>query len=349
MIVIRIVLFVLILILALIFAYYNLTVVELNLFNYSYEIPLFLALFVSFISGFIAAYLLAEARGFGLRRYAERVRKGMLNLWKGYPSKAEGDFSRLLNHEEILPLLITALKEQGRKPAIDLQRYESGIAETALAQILLREDREKTRDLLEKALGGIFFLDGEVEKALELQRSIVSDCERSVKEEERRILASILAESGGEESAGELEKLPPAPLSLAVLSSLKDHRRRRKHFSRSFSEGIQNEVLMILVERNTLSPEIVEAVEDNRERFSPETLAMLYLNVGMYEKLEGLKESLPEPIKLVVRWGAEECGKQVLSLLKMWECSQCGREYALYTPVCNSCFEWNKLRIRGGR
>jgi len=364
MIVIRIVFFVTLLLFALIFAYYNLGNVRLSFMDYSYELPLFLLVFASFIAGFLIAFFLGEIRGLGLRRYAERMRRGLVDLWRGYPAKAEAEFSKILNREEVFPLFLKALKDQGRRFSGDLQRYSAGIAEAALAEELFRRDRTRAKDLLEKALGkewgnlrarrllrGLFFLEGEGEKALELQRSLTSDCERSFRDEEKRILASVLAEVEGESALSELEKLPPTPASLALLSSVSDQKRRRKNFSRSFGEGIHNEVLMILVERNTLTPEVVETVEENRSRFSPEVLALLYMNVGMYEKLEDLKPELPEPIKLVVDLGTEggaECQRNVISLLRVWECSYCAREHSSYTPVCSGCLEWNKLRVKGG-
>ncbi len=364
MIVIRIVLFVAFLLFALLFAYYNLESVKLSFLNYTYELPLFLLVFVSFIAGFLIAFFLGEIRGLGLRRYAERVRRGLAYLWRGYPSRAETELSKILNREEVFPLFLKALKGQGRRPSGDLQRYSGGIAETALAEEIFREDRDRAKDLLEKALGkewgnlrarrllrGLFFLEGEGEKALELQRSLASDCERSLRDEERKVLASVLAEVEGESALSELEKLPPTPVSLALLSSVPDQKRRRKNFSRSFGEGVHNEVLMILVERNALTPEVIELVEDNRDRFNPQVLALLYMDVGMYEKLEGLKAQLPEPIKLVVDLGTEggtACQKSVRSLLRIWECLSCGREHRSYTPVCPGCLEWNKLRVKGG-
>ncbi len=364
MIVLKVVVFVALLIIALVFAYYNLESVRLNFPNYSVEIPLFLIVFASFVFGFLIAFILAEVKGFGWRRYAERVRRGMVNLWKGYPSRAETELSRLLNGEEVVPLFLRAMKEQGKLPSLNLRKYSEGIAETTLAELLVREDREKAKDLLEKALGkrwenlrarrllrGLFFLEGEGSKALDLQRSLVSDCERSLRDEERRVLASILAEVNGDSSLSELEKLPPTPSSLALLSSVGDQKKRRKSFSRSFSEGIQNEVLLILVERSALTPEVVELAEENRERFHPSVLALLYMNVGMYGKLEGLKGDLPEPIKLVAGLGTEEsqeCRKGLASLLRVWECSHCGKEHATYSPVCSGCLEWNRLRVKGG-
>jgi hypothetical protein len=247
---------------------------------------------------------------------------------------------------------------------VDTSRYTAGIAETFLASRLFREDRARARDMLEKALGkdwsnlrarrilrGIFFLEGEGEKALELQRSLVSDCERSLRDEERRVLATLLAEVRGEEVLSEIEKLPPTPSTLALLSAVQDQKRRRKNFSRAFSENMQGEVLLILVERGRLTPEIVELVEENREKFTPEALAFLYLNVGMYEKLRDLKEKLSDPIKLMIDLNAEgdrECRQGIVSLVRIWECSGCGRDYQTYTPVCPGCLEWNRLRVKGG-
>ncbi len=364
MIVLRIFIFVSVLLLALIFAYYNLQGVKLVFFQYSVEMPLFLAILISFVAGFLIAFMLSEIKSLRWKRYTEKLKKGLSYMWKGYPSRAETELSKLLNNEEITPLVVNVQKALGKIPSLKTEKYKEGIAETALAEALLREDLEKSKDLLEKALGkqwknlkarkllrSIYFLKGEGEKALELQRSIISDSEKNMRDNEKRILATLLIEVKGEESITEVEKLPPTPTSLAFLSSIQDNKRRKKSFSRAFTEGIQNEVLTILIEKNALNPEILEIAEENKKSIKKEVMALLYLSVGMYEKLEELKESLREPIKLITDLGnekAKECGKEIALLLYLWECSACGKEFKKYSPLCSNCLEWNKLRVKGG-
>ncbi len=364
MILLKVIIFVFLLLFALIFAYYNLQSVKVSLPGYSLEIPLFFIIFASFLLGFLIAYVLSEIKGFGWRRYGDKLRKGLVELWKGYPGRAEGELSRLLDREEVTPLYIKALSELGKTPSLYLQRYSQGIVETMLAENMFRHDRLRAKDLLEKALGknwenlrarrllrSLYFIDGEKEKALELQKNILSDSEKALKKEEKRVLASMIASIKGVEASEELEKLPPTPLSLAVLAGDQDSKRRKKYISKAFSEGMHNEVLLILMDRNNLTPETLEVVEENRDKIDVSVLSLLYMGVGRYEKLEELKESLPNPIRLVIDKGLEEgreCYRDLVSLLHMWECSSCGRWYSSFTPVCVNCLKWNRLKVKGG-
>ncbi len=358
MIIIKVAVFIAVVLFALIFAYYNLKPVKLIFFNYSLELPFFLYLLISFVLGFLIAYVLGELRAFGWRRYSERLREGLKKLWLGYPSGASKELSKLVDREEIVPLYMKAFREIFKIPSLYLQRYESGIAETSLAEILFRKERDRAKDLLEKALGknlknlrakrmlrSIYFLEGDHEKAVDLQRSLLKESEKELREEERRVLASMLANS---DNLKELEKLPLTPLSLAVLSSQEEAKRRKRFFLRAFEEGLQDETLLIMIERNLLSPEVLEVVEENKENLSKVVLALLYTNLGMYEKIKELKDDLPDPIRIFADRGLEElkeCYQAFSQSITYWECEVCGKEYRRYTPVCQNCLSWNRLGI----
>jgi uncharacterized integral membrane protein len=364
MILLKAIIFVILLIFALVFAYFNFQNVRISFFGFSYEIPLFLGLFASFIVGFLTAYLISGLKGMEWRRYSERVKKGLRNLWTGYPDKARSELSKLLNEEEVVPIYAEAMKELGKEISLYLQRYTGGIVETVLAEDIHKFDRERAVDLLEKAVGknwknlrakrllrSLYFLKGESEKALDLQRELVKESERSLKEAERRVLASLLAEVKGKESAEELKDLPPTPSSLSILIQEGDQKARRRYALKMFQEKMQNETLLSLMEKNSLTPEVLEVVDENREAVSRSVLALLYLNVGMYEKLEELKEELPAPIKIVIDKGFgedRECYRDLMSLLRLLECGECGKEYSRYLPLCSNCLAWNRLRIIGG-
>ena len=356
MMVLKAVTFVALLLLALLFAYYNLQEVEIRFFRYSLKLPLFLSILVSFVLGFLLAYLSSEIRYVGTRRYGEKLRRALRKLWTGRYAGAESELSKVLDEEEAVPLYVEALERLEKEPSLYLQKYDLGIVETTLAKRVFREDRERAKNLLEKALGKnwenlearrvlrtLYFLDGELEKSLDLQRSLVQDSEKQVRDTERRILASMLAEAKGKEALQELEKLPLVPSSLALLIRSKDQKGRRKYLSKMFDLRLQNEVVLILTERNGLSPELLETVEERRGEISEVVLAFLYTNLGMHERLEDLKDNLPQPIRALIARGVDvgEC-------LALWECSYCGKEHARYTPVCGNCLSWNKLKTKGG-
>ena len=356
MIALKVILFAILLLGALLFAYYNLQEAQVRFLNYSIKMPLFLLLMISFVLGFILAYLSNELRSIGSRKYGERIRNGLRKLWTGRYAEAEAEFSKLLEGEEVVPLYVKALDRLGKEPSLYLEKYSSGVVETTLARRLFKKDPERARNLLEKALGknwdnlearrllrSLYFLLGELEKALDLQRSPLQDSEKQLREEEKKVLASMLSEIKGEEAVQEIDKLPLTPSSLALLLRSSDSKRRKKLLSKIFQLGLQNEVVLILTEKNGLFPELIEAVEENRERFNKAVLAFLYASLGMQERLEDLKESLPKPIRTFISGNAEdrEC-------LMLWECSECGKEHGRYTPLCGNCLTWNKLKTKGG-
>ncbi len=356
MIVLKAALFLFLLFLALVFAYYNLQEVEIRFFKYSLKLPLFLSILLSFVIGFLVAYLSSELRYVGARRYGDRLKKALRKLWTGRYAGAESELVKVLDEEETVPIYVEVLSHLEKEPSLYLQRYGLGIVETTLAKKIFKSDRERAKNLLEKALGknwenlearrmlrSIYFLEGDYEKGLDLQRSLVQDSEKQLRDVEKRVLASMLAEARGEEALQEVEKLPLTPSSLALLIRAKDPKGRKKYVSKMFDLGLQNEVVLILTERNGLSPELMEAVEERRDRVSTVVLAFLYMSLGMRDRLEDLKDNLPQPIRTLIVKGVEEG-----ECLKLWECSSCGKEHARYTPVCGNCLSWNKLRTKGG-
>ena len=360
--VIKLLLLLVLLVLTVLFAYFNLTKVKLSFFNLSYELPLFLVVFLSFGTGLLLAVLLQGIRGTELRRYGERLRKALVNLYTGYPVKSRSELLKLLDREETVPLYFNASKLLSEEPSVYLQKYSLGIVETEKALELFKKDRERAKDLLEKALGKnwdnlrarrllrtIYYLEKETKKAIDLQRQIVEDSEKALKKREKSILADLLAELNGEGAVDEVEKLPPTPLALAVLIGSSD--KKEKYVRRMFEEGLQNETLDLLIAKNLLSPEVIEEVERNREQVSSLILANLYASVGMYERLGALKEKLPVPIRVIIDkgyWEDRECYREVLSCVPVFECDECGKEYGSYTPVCGNCLTWHRLKIKGG-
>ena len=345
--------------LTLLFAYQNIDSVSVSFLKYRVEIPLFLALLVSFVLGFVLSYVAVGFTTMGAKNYARRMKRALLSLWLGQNSDAEKEFSKLLNYEETVPLFGEALRALGKSPQVYLQKYGLGIAETYMAGEILKKDRRRAKDLLEKALGknwdnlsarrmlrSVYFLEGEFEKAIDLQRNILKDTDKKLREVEKRILASILARGKGDEALGELEKLPPTPASLSLLSVSGEPKGRKKYILRAFEEGLQNEVVLILTEENRVVPELVEVVEEKSSHLSPTVLALLYGSVGMHTKLEKLTPSLPPEVRAV--YEKKDLCKELVSLLKLWECGVCGKEYSSYSPLCENCLSWDKLRVKGG-
>ena len=359
--VIKVFLFVVALMITLVFAYYNMEDVKLKFLNYSLEMPLFLALLVSLSVGFLLAYLVSEIRIFSLRRYRDRVRKALRNLWTGYPRKAENALKGLASSEEMVPLYLMSLKDQNKHPEINTENYRTGIAETFLAETFLRQDLKRAKDLLEKALGknwdnlrakrllrSIYFLEGEHQKAVDLQRSLISAVESGLREEEEKVLASMISESLGEKALDEVERLPKTLSSLALIISRSEEDKGAKIFQKALDQGMGSDLLAVLWERRSLTPRILEITWERREDFDPDLLVLLYADMGMVERLEGLKERISPPIRFFTERDWEVC-KELLKVVDIWACGECGMEYRSYTPVCVGCLAWNRLKIKGGR
>lgn len=364
MMLVKVVLLIVLLILALIFAYFNLQSVKVSFFRFSYEVPLFLTVFASFIMGFLIAYIVSEIKGLKWKRYSEKLSKALESLWTGYPEKARGELAKLIDREEVTPLYAKAMKELEREASVYLQRYSLGIVETTIAEDVFRRDIDRAQDLLEKALGknwknlkalrmlrSVYYMRGEQEKAIDLQRKLIQESEKPLKELEKKVLASMLAQSKGVDALKEIEALPLTPSSLAILCSHPEGKERRKAAALMFQEGMQNEALLVIISKNLLTPEVIEKVEENRDKVDVSVLALLYLSVGMYEKFNELKDYLPAPIKNLTSKGYgedRECYRELLSLVRLLECEECGKEYSHYSPLCVNCLNWNKLKTKGG-
>ncbi|GEM_PF-2491425 len=359
--VLKVVVFVGLLLIALVFAYYNMQEVRLTFLNYSLSVPLFLTVIAGFSAGFLVAYLVSEIRRIPLKRFRDKSTKGLTLLWTGHLKKAEGILRSLSRNEEMVPLYVLSRREQGKEPDTNPERYGAGIAEVSLAEHLLRSDPKRARDLLERALGKnwgnlrarrilrtLYFIEGDSSKAVDLQRSLVRDSDQPLKQEEEKILASMLSEAFGEKALEEIDRLPKTLSSMALMISKTDEEKVAKVFERAVQEGMGTDLLALLWERKTLSPAILDVTVEREEAFDPDLLALLYADLGLTDRLEGLKEKVSTPIRFLTQRDREVC-REVLKILDLWVCEVCGMGYRSYTPVCVGCFSWNRLKIKGGR
>ena len=363
MIVLKVVLFLSLVFLSLVFAYFNLSPVEVSLFGKVYRLPLFSVILASFVIGFLTSYVILGIKLLSWKLYGSRLSSGLIHLWNGYPDKASREFSKLLEKEEVIPLYIESSKLLGRETAFYMQKYSLGIVETYVAKELIPKDIGRAKELLEKALGknwqnlyarqllvGVYFLEGEGEKAMNLQRELVADTEKALKEKQLMVLASLLSEARGERARDELSSLPITPSSAVILLTKHDKKKVSKYVSELFNRGIQNETLVLLIEKGRLTPEIIREMERRREEINPLALLLLYIEVGMYEKIEELRNSLPEKLASIVQKlsSDHECARELIYAFKPFECARCGKEYNKYSPLCPNCFEWHSLKLKEG-
>ena len=356
----KILLFLMLIILAILFSYYNLEPIEIRFFNYSLQVKAFLVILGSFTAGFLIAIMIASMKNIGSRKVGSTLKKSLKHLWTGYEGKAENSLRKMLSHEEIVPLYLSVAKSDNARAQIYLQRYSLGIVETTLAQEVFRKDINRSIDLLEKALGknwnnlrarrmlrSLYFINGDREKALDLQKSVIEDTEKERRERERRILSSMLAEMGV--STGEIEKEALTPLSCAVLAGSEDPKLQSKFSRKIFDLGFEEVSLPIMAERSLLNPAVLSEMESNEDKVSPVVKFLVYSSVGRLDKVEELREDLPAPYRDITGSDLEQdCVRKLMEAVPNWECGECGKEFNNYTPVCVNCLSWNNLKIIGG-
>lgn len=344
----------LILVFAVAFTYYNLQPGEVKFYDYSVKLPMFLLVFISVGLGFSAPVIYYQLREKALKRREEKVYQ-LLNLfWRDYLGKAFNLLRKFLIIEEFLPFYIRTKKEFSESLDVQLDLYNKGIAETALAELTFRKDLEEAMILLENALGknhknqrarkllrSIYMVYGDYEKAENLQREVLKEIEKERKVKEERVLASILAEkymvTKDELILKELWNLPISKTSAALLSSMVGG---GEVFEAAYNLGILPEVIKIMEERNLLTPELLNLIENYKHTIPDDVLYYVYLKLNMNEKLKDINPSLGE-LKVV-----KDNDSKLLELVRIWECDECGKEYVRYNSVCRNCLGVNTLKIK---
>ena len=335
-------------------AYYNLERVSLNFLFFSLEAPLFSLVGGSFAVGFLGAYLLTAVSKGSLARKYKALERGLYNLWRGYPQKALSELEKVSKVEEFLPLYIKASKEANDFRPVYLEEFKKGIAETLLAQERLRVSLEDAVDLLEKGLGkdlknlrakrllrDLYFIKGEHKKAFDLQRDIISESEKKLKDREKRVLTSLAFWAGLE-----AELSPKDIKPTAVYWAFKVPELKPKDLKKILEDEEAPQIVAISAERNKVSPALVEEIQKKEESMPSLALALVYLSIGRLPKvLEILSGELAPFISENLK---TEDIKALIKLYKPWVCSNCGREYAEFSPVCKGCFEWNTFKVKGG-
>ena len=345
--------FLVFLIFAIAFTYYNLQSAEVKFYNYSFKIPVFVLVFMSFGFGLFFPVLYYTFRENAFRKKEEQIYFFLSSFWRGYLGRALSIFRRYLSREEFVPFYIKIKREFKEPIDIQLDLYRKGIVETALAETKIPDDIDGARILLENALGknyrnlkarillrSIYLLKENLEKAEELQREILAEVEEERRVYEQRALSTILAEKYLKEKDGvylkELWQLPISKLSGAVLASVEG---AENIFEAASNLGILNEVIKIMEERNLLDVKLLGLIENYRSQIYDDVLYYVYQRINMQEQANSLNLQHPE-LKLV-----KGKGKKLLSLVRIWKCQECGQEFKKFSSVCPNCLKVNSFTI----
>lgn len=350
----------------------NASYVDVSFFHYTWKVPLFLLLLVSFGFGFVLPYLYFFFRETALKSRLLKLKDALKELGRGYLGRSEKVLASLRNSfKESAVLSALVLDMQGRHE--DVKSIE-GSANALAGYILLKkgliqeakgkfqkafeEDQENLMAI--KGLRDISFLEGKIEEALELQKKVLKLTERWDKENQKAIKAELLAhlylKKGEEELIQEAYDSHTTPyviyayiVSLLKRGKIKD---AKKQFEKAFSFGFQEDLLWHMLEDPKSLAELYDYIEENKERISPDTLAMVYLRLNLFKKAEAIQEKLSPALRAIIlsttshREEERRYGQVVEELLFPFVCS-CGKPYKKYKPLCDNCYTWTNIRRRG--
>ncbi|MFN3813028.1 MAG: DUF1049 domain-containing protein [Aquificaceae bacterium] len=358
-------------------AYY----VNLNLFGSTYAVPLFVIILFSLALGFLLPTVYFLVREVRLRSFIKNVGLGVLNLFNGYPSKAERDLSGPSKKEEWVSLLLAQalLQKDGIDKLEELGVISTGGSLDALlgSMFLKGRDYQKAKDLFIssisrnpanlRALRGLrdlSFLEEDHQACIEYQQRVLKQCEKWEKEEEKRIMAEVFSHAS-EKLANRrrelLEKAMDTKKSFYVyacwiqyLLDEEDIKEVKRQIEKVFDANLQNQVFMVLSRREEHLANIIDILRERGDHLQPDVLARLYMKLNILTQLKDMLDKLSEPLKLMAltmeshRDVDRLCNDVVSGLYKPWVCT-CGEYYNYYVPFCERCFSWGNIKLRGNK
>ncbi len=361
---IKLIFSILLIVLFLVFVFQNALIVEISFFNYKGYAPLFVLVLLSIFLGFLFAFLYFMPREWSLRRIAGDLKEGVERLNRGLFLKAEQSFQGnpftetfacfgAYEREDINKLLSLS------SPICALMLLKLHHIEESQKRFERIIEQEPENLLALKGLRDINFLKGNLKDAVELQERVLKNCEKWERENQKKILAELLASlyitSKDEDHAEKAFDVYRTPLTysariLAYADSGKE-RDAIKLFERSFEDGFHNQILMILLRKEALLTKLMDIIERRRDQINTIVLALVYLRLGLFSKVKPLLEGLPDYYRTLAissfshREEDRMCAKILEESLKAWECV-CGTRYKEYIPMCANCLRWNKIELK---
>ncbi len=361
---IKLIFSILLIVLFLVFVFQNALIVEISFFNYKGYAPLFVLVLLSIFLGFLFAFLYFMPREWSLRRVVENLKEGVERLNRGLFLKAEQSFQGnpftetfacfgAYEREDINKLLSLS------SPICALMLLKLHHIEESQKRFERIIEQEPENLLALKGLRDINFLKGNLKDAVELQERVLKNCEKWERENQKKILAELLAslyitskEGDYAEKAFDVYRTP-LTYSARILA-LADSGKERdaiKLFEKSFEDGFQDQILMILLRKEAILTKLMDVIERRRDQINTIVLALVYLRLGLFSKVKPLLESLPDYYRALAvsssshREEDRMCAKILEESLKALECV-CGTRYKEYTPMCANCLRWNKIELK---
>jgi tetratricopeptide (TPR) repeat protein len=303
-------------------------------------------------------------REWSLRRIVENLKEGVERLNKGFFLKAEQSFQG-----DPLMETFACYGAYEREDTNKLLNFSSPLCALMLLKLHhIEEAQEKFERIIEqepenllalKGLRDINFLKGNLKDAVELQERVLKNCEKWERENQKKIMAELLAslyitskDGDHAEKAFDIYRTP-LTYSARILAFADSGKERDaiKLFERSFEDGFHNQILTLLLKEEALLTKLMDIIERRRDQINTIVLALVYLRLGLFSKVKPLLESLPDYYRtfaissLSHREEDRMCAKILEESLKPWECV-CGTSYKEYTPMCANCIKWNKIELK---
>ncbi len=361
---IKLVLLILLIALFLVFVFQNALIVEISFFNYKGYVPLFVLVLFSVFIGFLFAFLYFMPREWSLRRIVGDLKEGVERLNRGLFLKAEQSFQGnpltetfacfgAYEREDINKLLSLS------SPLCALMLLKLHHIEESQKRFERIIEQEPDNLLALKGLRDINFLKGNLKDAVELQERVLKNCEKWDRENQKKIMAELLASlyitSKDGDHAERAFDVYRTPLTYSArILALADSGKERdaiKLFEKSFEDGFHDQILMILLRKEALLTKLMDIIERRKDQINTVVLALVYLRLGLFSKVKPLLDDLPDYYRTLAissfshREEDRMCAKVLEESLKPWECV-CGTRYKEYTPMCANCLRWNKIELK---
>ncbi len=367
-----------------IFSYQNMTEVQVNVYQYSYKLPLFVVIFGCFIAGFLIPTVYYYFKNMQMSHdinffhkvltlYSKGSLKNLANLLKKH-IKAKHFLSVLFSEvyknsgriDEGIKILETVRQNQSStfiEYALGQLYFKKGLIDEALTCLRQSVSFDFKNLRAHRLLRDVSFLKGNLPEAITAQRNILKIVEKEEAKKEGDIMGSLLAYASlKEEDIKEKEKLlkesvryskNPLNITASILLNLEKGKENtaQQLFEESFHNGMQNGVIALLLNYEEKLPYFLNIIREKEGRINLEVLARAYIALNMYEPLKEKADTLPEYIRVMVEAGEShvEKDKRCFNVLKeaypMWECKCCGTKFREYTPMCTNCMRWNCIDI----
>ena len=367
-----------------IFSYQNMEPVEINFYQYTYKIPIFVLIFGCFIVGFAIPAIYYYFRNLSLNSELNSMQK-IFNLY------GKGNFSNLMNllkkqvkNKPHLSALLSELYVKTGKVDEGIRFFEtlrqsvnSSFVELALSRLYIKKNMydEALMCLRQsisydfknlrayRLLRDVSFLKGNLPEAIAVQRNILKIVEKEFSKREGIIMGNLLAYSSlYEKELRERERLVKEalryvknPLTVTAGILLNMEKGKEGHaqqlFEESFNNDFHNHVVAFLLNYKDKLPYFLNIIREKEGSFNLEILVRAYLELNVFEPLKERVEKLPVHLRAMVEAGESHVSKDKLcfdalkEVYKLWECKCCGASYKFYKPMCEKCFEWNCIDL----